>query len=51
MWSVCRYAIMCGIMADYDTMQNKIRNGYIFKVSQTYLNPLLLLPVYILHFL
>ncbi|XP_077438782.1 regulator of microtubule dynamics protein 2 [Vanacampus margaritifer] len=25
------YAIMCGIMAEYDTMQNKIKNGYIFK--------------------
>ncbi|XP_035519872.1 regulator of microtubule dynamics protein 2 [Morone saxatilis] len=25
------YAIMCGIMAEYDTVQNKIRNGYIFK--------------------
>lgn len=28
-----RYAIMCGIMADYETVQNKIKNGYIFKVS------------------
>ncbi|CAK6962401.1 regulator of microtubule dynamics protein 2 [Scomber scombrus] len=28
------YAIMCGIMAEYDTVQNKIRNGYIFKVAQ-----------------
>uniref|UniRef100_A0AAQ4QPE7 Regulator of microtubule dynamics protein 2 n=2 Tax=Gasterosteus aculeatus aculeatus TaxID=481459 RepID=A0AAQ4QPE7_GASAC len=25
------YAIMCGIMADYETVQNKIKNGYIFK--------------------
>ncbi|XP_056903909.1 regulator of microtubule dynamics protein 2 isoform X1 [Takifugu flavidus] len=25
------FAIMCGIMTDYDTMQNKIKNGYIFK--------------------
>ncbi|XP_028324468.1 regulator of microtubule dynamics protein 2 [Gouania willdenowi] len=25
------YAIMCGIMAEYDTLQNKIKNGYIFK--------------------
>ncbi|XP_061818245.1 regulator of microtubule dynamics protein 2 [Nerophis lumbriciformis] len=25
------YAIMCGILAEYDTMQNKIKNGYIFK--------------------
>ncbi|XP_053188682.1 regulator of microtubule dynamics protein 2 [Scomber japonicus] len=25
------YAIMCGMMAEYDTVQNKIRNGYIFK--------------------
>lgn len=23
---------MCGIMAEYDTVQNKIKNGYIFKV-------------------
>ncbi|XP_054655096.1 regulator of microtubule dynamics protein 2 isoform X2 [Dunckerocampus dactyliophorus] len=28
------YAIMCGILAEYDTMQNKIKNGYIFKVAQ-----------------
>ncbi|TNM99659.1 hypothetical protein fugu_012692 [Takifugu bimaculatus] len=27
------FAIMCGIMTDYDTMQNKIKNGYIFKVT------------------
>lgn len=32
-FSVCRYAIMCGIMADYETVQNKIKNGYIFKVG------------------
>ncbi|KAM8739198.1 regulator of microtubule dynamics protein 2 isoform 1-T3 [Acanthopagrus schlegelii] len=25
------YAIMCGIMAEYETVQNKIKNGYIFK--------------------
>ncbi|XP_060942955.1 regulator of microtubule dynamics protein 2 [Limanda limanda] len=25
------YAIMCGIMTEYDTVQNKIKNGYIFK--------------------
>uniref|UniRef100_A0A8C9X900 Regulator of microtubule dynamics protein 2 n=1 Tax=Sander lucioperca TaxID=283035 RepID=A0A8C9X900_SANLU len=29
--SLHRYAIMCGIMAEYDTVQNKIKNGYIFK--------------------
>lgn len=33
MLCVHRYAIMCGIMAEYDTVQNKIKNGYIFKVS------------------
>lgn len=26
---------MCGIMTDYDTVQNKIKNGYIFKVINT----------------
>ncbi|KAM8859084.1 regulator of microtubule dynamics protein 2 isoform 2-T3 [Spinachia spinachia] len=25
------YAIMCGIMAEYETVQNRIKNGYIFK--------------------
>ncbi|CAL8256813.1 unnamed protein product [Lota lota] len=25
------YAIMCGLMAEYDTVQNKIKNGFIFK--------------------
>ncbi|XP_034408070.1 regulator of microtubule dynamics protein 2 isoform X2 [Cyclopterus lumpus] len=25
------YAIMCGLMAEYDTVQNKIKYGYIFK--------------------
>ncbi|XP_076599930.1 regulator of microtubule dynamics protein 2 [Chaetodon auriga] len=25
------YAIMCGVMAEYDTIHNKIKNGYIFK--------------------
>lgn len=29
-----RFAIMCGIMTDYDTIQNKIKNGYIFKVRK-----------------
>ena len=24
---------MCGIMAEYETVQNKIKNGYMFKVS------------------
>lgn len=32
-FSLYRYAIMCGIMAEYETVQNKIKNGYIFKVS------------------
>lgn len=35
MLSFYRYAIMCGVMTDYDTLQNKIKNGYVFKVSQT----------------
>uniref|UniRef100_A0A671TQR4 Regulator of microtubule dynamics protein 2 n=1 Tax=Sparus aurata TaxID=8175 RepID=A0A671TQR4_SPAAU len=30
-FSLYRYAIMCGIMAEYETVQNKIKNGYIFK--------------------
>ncbi|XP_024119597.1 regulator of microtubule dynamics protein 2 [Oryzias melastigma] len=25
------FAIMCGVMTEYDTVQNKIKNGYIFK--------------------
>ncbi|XP_029553909.1 regulator of microtubule dynamics protein 2 isoform X2 [Salmo trutta] len=25
------YAIMCGIMTEYETVQNRIKNGYIFK--------------------
>ncbi|KAG7279797.1 hypothetical protein CRUP_013707, partial [Coryphaenoides rupestris] len=28
------YAIMCGLMAEYDTVQNRIKNGFIFKVAQ-----------------
>uniref|UniRef100_A0A673X0D1 Regulator of microtubule dynamics protein 2 n=1 Tax=Salmo trutta TaxID=8032 RepID=A0A673X0D1_SALTR len=28
------YAIMCGIMTEYETVQNRIKNGYIFKVAQ-----------------
>lgn len=32
---------MCGIIAEYDTIQNKIKNGYIFKVRPTELNCLL----------
>lgn len=26
---------MCGVMTEYDTVQNKIKNGYIFKVEHT----------------
>lgn len=26
---------MCGIMAEYDTIQNRIKNGYVFKVRKT----------------
>ncbi|MFT7806066.1 regulator of microtubule dynamics protein 2-like [Arapaima gigas] len=26
------YAIMCGLLSEYETVQNKIKNGYLFKV-------------------
>ncbi|XP_014055351.2 regulator of microtubule dynamics protein 2 isoform X3 [Salmo salar] len=28
------YAIMCGLMTEYETVQNRIKNAYIFKVAQ-----------------
>lgn len=36
---------MCGIMTDYDTVQNKIKNGYIFKVKKKKKNAKLLTSV------
>lgn len=31
--SLHRYAIHCGLLSEYESIQNKIKNGYLFKVS------------------
>ncbi|NWI96902.1 RMD2 protein, partial [Pitta sordida] len=30
-WGCLRFAIMCGYMSQFESVQNKIRNGYLFK--------------------
>ncbi|NXO61027.1 RMD2 protein, partial [Aramus guarauna] len=30
-WNAFRFAIMCGYMSQFESVQNKIRNGYLFK--------------------
>lgn len=31
---VCRYAVLCGQLAEHESIQKRIQTGYVFKVSR-----------------